>query len=218
MLFIILGIIIFIVFVLIIFNKSKTNEISYNKFAQENFGKLGENQVSIMLNVIKAKCGCYVINDFTFKDDYGYSTNIDHILISSGGIFVIETKSNKGIIYGNKNEELWVAKKKEYQENKCFKNPIIQNQGHINHLKRMLGEKAPKMWSIIIFPYADISNVHLDLVFDIGSAHDFLINKVKEQKYSKEFIEKIYNQIIFIKEVYGISIEEHKENIKSKYN
>lgn len=45
----------------------------------------------------------YLINNLCFKDKEGYSSEIDHILITKAGVFVIKTKSNYGKIYGNEN-------------------------------------------------------------------------------------------------------------------
>lgn len=45
----------------------------------------------------------YLINNLCFKDEEGYSSEIDHILITKAGVFVIKTKSNYGKIYGNEN-------------------------------------------------------------------------------------------------------------------
>ena len=71
----------------------------------ESFGKSAEEYVSSYLQDIVNECGGYLFNDYCFEDDDGYSSQIDHILITRGGVFVIETKANKGTIYGDINDD-----------------------------------------------------------------------------------------------------------------
>jgi len=47
-----------------------------------------------------------VFNDVLLSTRYG-STQIDHIVISIYGIFVIETKNYRGWIHGNEKSEYW---------------------------------------------------------------------------------------------------------------
>lgn len=135
----------------------------YHKQEQEAFGKAGEDYVASMLEDLANSYDGYVFNDFTFMDQKGYSTNIDHIFVCTGGIFIIETKSYKGFIYGNDTDDMWYQEKEEWQDDKEFKNPVKQNQGHINHLRRMMESNPPKMISMIIFPTAD-SLRHVDSI------------------------------------------------------
>lgn len=199
-------------------HKNKKSNIDYNTSEKERFGKLGENYVSKHLEIIINELGGYLYNDFCFEDEKGYSTEIDHILITRGGIFIIETKTNKGIIFGDKDDKYWVSIKKEYQEDKSIKNPIIQNNGHINHLKRMFKNYPPKMISIIIFPLADISNINSNLVYNLNDAISYIIKLTMTNKYSIQYVERINKQILDIKSRYSISKEKHIENINKKYS
>ncbi len=185
---------------------------------QEAFGKLGEKRVADFLSEIKKQYGGYVFNNFTFEDENGYSTNIDHILICKGGIFVIETKSNKGVVFCDVNQDQWYAKK-ENNDYKTLKNPIKQNEGHINHLKRIMGDKPPKMLSIVIFPVADYIENKSTIVHTLDSARKYIIDKITHSHYSdpERFIKKSYEKLKQIKNKYGISIEKHMNNLKKMY-
>ena len=199
-------------------NKNNKSFIDYDELEKQRFGKLGENYVSKHLEIIINEFGGYLYNDFCFEDEKGYSTEIDHILITRGGIFIIETKTNKGIIYGNKDDEYWISIKKEYQEDKSIKNPIIQNNGHINHLKRMFKNYPPKMISVIIFPLADISNINSTVVYNLNDAINYIIKLTKDNKYTNQYVERINKQILYIKSKYSISKEKHIKNINKKYH
>ena len=189
-----------------------------NEREAKRYGEAGENLVAKYLQDVVNSYGGYLYNDFCFEDQQGYSTEIDHILITRGGIFIIETKTNKGLIRGAKEDEWWLCIKKDYQQDKQLKNPIIQNQGHINHLRKMFKNTPPKMTSIVIFPVADITYVSSDIVYDLDDATNKIIELTKSNTYSQEFVERINSQIKQIQDTYSISKEKHIENIKRTYN
>ena len=189
-----------------------------NEKEAKRYGEAGENLVAKYLQDVVNSYGGYLYNDFCFEDQQGYSTEIDHILITRGGVFIIETKTNKGLIRGTKEDEWWLCIKKDYQQDKQLKNPIIQNQGHINHLRKMFKNTPPKMTSIVIFPVADITYVSSDIVYDLDDATNKIIELTKSNTYSQEFVERINSQIKQIQDAYSISKEKHIENIKKTYN
>lgn len=97
-------------------------------------GKVGEMRVASILK--KFPVDRYkIINDLLLTSN-GYSTQIDHIVISIYGVFVIETKFYQGWIYGGENSEYWTQN--IYGNKYQLRNPIHQNQGHIRALKFLL--------------------------------------------------------------------------------
>lgn len=225
--FIVLGILVFIgITIAIVVGISSSSNSGYEPRTRTDYdrleinqvGKAGENYVASYLSGLASTYNGYLFNDYCFEDEEGFSTEIDHILITRGGVFVVETKTNKGIIYGNKEDDYWECIKKEYQDDKILNNPLIQNQGHINHLRRMFGRNAPKMQSIIIFPIADISNLDIDNVYDINAAMAAIKELTIQAKYSQDFVNIINNQLKSIKDRYGISKERHIQNIHRIYH
>lgn len=94
----------------------------------------------------------------------GGTTQIDHIVVSPYGIFVIETKSHKGKIFGNIESKNWVQTlitRKGVQKYK-FYNPVLQNAGHIRALSKLLGMDYRYFSGIVVFsnPNTDITNVY----------------------------------------------------------
>ena len=63
---------------------------------------------------------------------------IDHVVVSRKGIFVLETKNYTGWIFGNENSQNWTQV--IYKRKEKFYNPIWQNFDHIQALKEFLGE------------------------------------------------------------------------------
>lgn len=99
-------------------------------------GALGEMRVAHILKKLPEE-SYTVINNLLIQNN-GHTSQIDHIVISVYGIFVIETKTYKGWIYGGENSEYWTQNiyGKKYQ----LRNPIRQNYGHIKALKNILHE------------------------------------------------------------------------------
>lgn len=76
-----------------------------------------------------------VFHDLLFESN-GHSTQIDHIVISPYGVFVIETKGYKGWILGGEYSEYWTQV--IYKRKQQFYNPVKQNEGHVKFLRYLL--------------------------------------------------------------------------------
>ena len=74
------------------------------------------------------------------------------------------------------------------------------------------------MISMIIFPEASsLRNVDSNLVYDISSAYAYIVEQIQNKEYKPGFINRISSQLQSIKNQYGISLKEHKANIRDKY-
>lgn len=81
----------------------------------------------------------------------GTTTEIDLVMISQTGIYVFESKNYSGWIFGDENSKYWTQSLKNNIKNK-FYNPIWQNNGHINTLKKVLEMNNADLYkSYIIF-------------------------------------------------------------------
>ena len=100
-------------------------------------GKFSENLV--YNEMLRLPDEYIIFNDLLFKSNE-HSTQIDHLVVSPYGVFVIETKGYKGWIFGGENSEYWtqVIYKSKHQ----FYNPIKQNNGHVRScFRHFLGNK-----------------------------------------------------------------------------
>lgn len=110
----------------------------------KNIGKFGEKRVARKLDWLSKE---YItLNDILLPTSYG-TTQIDHIVVSPYGIFVIETKNYKGWIFGHENSEEWkqslLGKKRFWgwsSEQHKLRNPIRQNAAHARAVKAILKE------------------------------------------------------------------------------
>lgn len=111
-------------------------------------GRLGEQIIED--NIIK-NIDIYkkiIKNVILYKDDK--KTEVDIILITCTGIFVIESKNFKGYIYGNENHKSWTQVITKDNHN-TFDNPIIQNQYHIDFISKNLHLDETYFYSYIVF-------------------------------------------------------------------
>ncbi|HIF9172733.1 TPA: NERD domain-containing protein [Photobacterium damselae] len=89
-----------------------------------------------------------LIKDVTLPTSDG-TTQVDHIVVSKYGIFVVETKNMKGWIFGSARQKLWTQK--IYRHSSKFQNPLHQNYKHIKVLETLLGCSVDYLHSVIVF-------------------------------------------------------------------
>jgi hypothetical protein len=77
----------------------------------------------------------HLLNHITLKLKDG-TTQIDHILVSRFGVFVIETKEYNGWIFANPNHPTWTQVL--YRLKFKFQNPIFQNFRHVKSVEALL--------------------------------------------------------------------------------
>ena len=99
-------------------------------------GAIGEKRVAHILKKLPED-RYKVINNLLIQNN-GHTTQIDHIVVSVYGIFVIETKTYQGWIYGGENSDYWTQN--IYGNKYQLRNPIHQNYGHIKAVKNILDE------------------------------------------------------------------------------
>lgn len=135
------SVIIIIAFIVIIYHFLKTKSPS-------EIGSTGERRVNSALKKLSSEY--IVLNDLLLQYSDGNTSQIDHLVLSEYGIFVIETKNYTGWIFGTEKAEKW--KQVIYNETYYFRNPIKQNWSHIYALKNILKE-YPKInyYPIVVF-------------------------------------------------------------------
>ena len=114
-------------------------------------GKVGEFAVALHVKLYLKDPEYILLNDCTLPDEQSDTTQIDHILLSPYGIFIIETKNYKGWIFGSERQKLWTQKifKKSYK----FQNPLHQNYKHQKVLEQVLADiiTPEYLHSIVVF-------------------------------------------------------------------
>jgi restriction system protein len=77
------------------------------------------------------------------------TTQIDHVIVSPFGVFVIETKSMGGWIFGGEREPQWTQK--IFRKTFRFQNPLRQNCKHLKAVEEVLGVPSDTVYSVVVF-------------------------------------------------------------------
>lgn len=92
-------------------------------------------------------------HNLILKTAQGDLTEIDHLLVSPYGIFVIEVKNYQGWIFGGEHHAHWLVQ--HYRRKNQFQNPLRQNYKHTEAVAYLLelddSTKTDKIFSIIAF-------------------------------------------------------------------
>jgi hypothetical protein len=181
-------------------------------------GKIGEGSVIILLNRLD-KEHYLVLNDVYIPKGEGKTAQIDHVVVSPYGIFVIETKNYKGWITGGETSQYWtqtIYKKKE----KLF-NPIKQNNGHIKALKALLKD-FPNLTYISIVTFSSRADLKVKVTSNVVYTPQILktIKKYNKEIISLVDVRKVYEQIananIQDKDTKNAHVVNIKQDVKEK--
>ena len=110
-------------------------------------GRLGEARVNARLGALDP--AQYVILSDVMLPSAGATTQIDHIVVSRFGIFVVETKTYSGWIFGGENDARWTQSIFRHKEH--FQNPLRQNYKHIKTLSELLRLPEKCFISVVAF-------------------------------------------------------------------
>lgn len=110
-------------------------------------GKRGEKMVAKELARLKRK-DYVVLNDLLLPTANGKTSQIDHVVISTRGIFVIETKNHVGRISGSENAHYW--QQHLSSQSRGFYNPILQNRSHLRAIRRFLPKLDVGLFSTMV--------------------------------------------------------------------
>ena len=180
-------------------------------------GKVGEFAVSTHVKLYLDE-RYILLNDVTLPDESAGTTQIDHILLSPFGVFVIETKNYKGWIFGGERQKVWTQKiyKKSYK----FQNPVYQNYKHIKVLESVLSDivEPQLLHSVIVFmPDCEFKTSLPKNVFK-GSAWIEFIKGFQHEVIPPMKLKRI--QLRIEKEILEKSWKtnrEHVENLKQRH-
>jgi hypothetical protein len=179
-------------------------------------GYLGERSVKLFLRRLD-KEKYFIAHDVMVKRDDGKTSQIDHVIVSQTGIFVIETKNYRGWIYGSEKSKNWTQV--IYKRKEQFLNPVLQNKGHIQALKEQLGEEMP-YYSIISFSTrADLKKIEIQspdtkVIYTPNIAK--AITAYKQNFLSKERTQQIYQKLITLNISDKTMRKEHVNTIQHK--
>lgn len=102
-------------------------------------GKIGESLIKDINDKSLDKEIYKCFNNLTLKLKDNSTTQIDHVIVSKYGVFVLETKNLKGWIFGDEKSRQWTQSFRNGKKFR-FQNPIHQNYRHIKALEEIINQ------------------------------------------------------------------------------
>lgn len=182
-----------------------------NKTRAAKRGEEGEKIVDSLLS--KDTSFHRLINNLVLLGENGVSHQIDHILIRSNGIFVIETKNYYGEIKGHEDDSFWTRSYfvKGKKKTATFHNPLKQNQSHIRIIKRIIGKDYP-IYCFVTFIQNNANSLDFYNVCNVDSLLNRINMITSDKEIKNQEIETI-NNLLLMNEA-DINNEQHISKIK----
>lgn len=167
----------------------------------------------------------FTINDLMIEKQNGHTSQIDHVVVSPYGIFVIETKNISGYVYGSEFSREWTRYWKGYKrggyygtDKLSFGNPVMQNGAHVRALWELLQDYYPRFIPIVAFsPQAELKVAvnGVDVIYwtEIKS----VIKSYNEEVMTVEKAQEIYQNLLSLNIKDKARRREHAERVQ-RYN
>jgi len=111
-------------------------------------GQVGELKIRLLIWLRLDSDAYKVLHNLTLPTPDG-TTQVDHVLVSRFGIFVIETKNMSGWIFGDARRRKWTQ---TFHRNKyTFQNPIQQNFKHVKAVQAVVEIPEHAIHSVVVF-------------------------------------------------------------------
>ena len=152
-------------------------------------------------------------HDVIIPSNHG-TTQVDHIVVSPFGLFVVETKNYKGWIYGSADRSTWtqVIYKSKYK----FQNPLRQTHRHKKILSKHLDVKESNIQPLISF--AGDAEFKTELPSNVlRSGASSYIKQFKEVVFSDDEVSRISDALSKMKTESKISKSAHIQSLHNRY-
>lgn len=165
------------------------------KYSSEEAKKGAEFELEVVEEIKKLYPTAKVLHNLILPKKKGGTTEVDVLVLTNKGFFVLECKNYNGFVVGKPNSKKWtIFYHKKYK--KTFYSPIVQNRNHVFALRDMF----PKYYFTNMVIFSDNSK----LVKEIFKAKEvktfrgfvwFLKNALERKKvvYTEAEVEAVYN-------------------------
>lgn len=143
------------------------------------------------------------------------TTQIDHILISQYGIFIVETKNKSGWIFGSEDRAQWtqVLFGKKYP----FQNPLRQTYRQKKVLSKFLSVDESHIHTVIYF--VGDSRFKTELPSNvISSGLARFIKQYRDQVLSEDDVKRIVNKLEQHNSESTLTTNDHVRSLRERHN
>ncbi len=155
------------------------------------------------------------IDNVILAADDGSTTQIDHLLVSRFGIFVIETKNMKGWIFGRASDPQWtqVLFGRKYR----FQNPLRQNFRHTCIVAEKLNVPREAVYGIVFF----IGDCRFKTPIPDGVFCNGVASHIRHHRYewfSDAEVERFERKLRDIKQHSRFTGADHVRSLRERYD
>lgn len=178
----------------------------------------GEQEVAHLLSRELSYKDYFLFNNLILPSENNASTQIDHIVVSKFGIFVIESKDYQGWIFGNKDQTTWTQSLPGGKNKFQFQNPIHQNYAHIMALKALLPFVGDNFKSVVVF--SNKSEFKAEPIENVVNLDELIgyIKKYTQEKLTDYDLQLAIGRLSFLCQTLDISAEDHVANLHANHN
>jgi len=159
---------------------------------------------------------CKILMNLQIPTGSGRTTEIDLLLIHETGLYVFEMKHYKGTIYGKASDQKWTQYFRT-APNSHFYNPVLQNQYHIEALKKIF--PSIPIHSLIVFTSSDCDlRVDCDksdiTVCQLGDLHKLLHTlEAQNTLLDNDYIDNIFTSLLVFSPIATKTVEVDGESV-----
>ncbi len=109
------------------------------------------------------------------------TTQVDHVVVSQYGVFVIETKNISGWIFGTENQQRWTITYRSGRKTR-MQNPLIQNRLHARALAKICNLDADQIHAYVFLAGDGQPKTKTKMGPNVIYRHG-LVEKIRSQQY-----------------------------------
>ncbi len=183
----------------------------------ENIDDEHEREVAHFLSKYLNYKDYFLFNNLIIPSENNRSTQIDHLIVSKFGIFVLESKNLGGWIFGNKEDEIWTQSFP--RGNKItFQNPLRQNYAHVMAVKNLLPFVGDNLHSIIVFSNkSDFKKEAIENVVKLDGLLDYM-SKFHTEVFNEKDVQLVIGKLSYLCQTSDISLSDHINNLNEYKN
>ena len=177
-------------------------------------GWFGEKKTELKLSLSLDSAVYLIYHNIVIPSKTG-TTQIDHVIASPFGLFVVETKNLKGWIYGTDTQPTWTQV--VYQSKYKFQNPLRQTYKHKKALSNHLRIKESNIHQVVSF--VGDCQFKTDMPPNvIKSGLGSYIKGFNEIVYSDNEVKEIQNILSRLKSEVSVSTKKHIQSLHDRHS
>ncbi len=161
----------------------------------------------------------YLFNNLILPSSHNGSSEIDHVVVSRSGVFVIESKDWGGWLFGDRISRCWTLSLSKGPGKRATKqavlNPWRQNYSHIKTLKEQLPFLDKVFYNVVVLSdRGEFKTERPGGILYLSELAQYITNKEETLLTRGEFTMTI-GRLAYLHQAAGIKLVEHVNNIKT---